>query len=311
VTRRDLYLLGMVCLLWGGNFIAIKLALAETTPLLMITLRFTLVVVLLAPWLRPVPQRIGRVVFVAILFGPLHFGALFTALARVNASTVALVLLSYVPLSVVFSMLLLKERPGPRRLAGIVTACAGTVVIAANPDIALDPLGVFAAFVAAAAMALATVVMPTLGPVGPLKLQGWISLVSLPIGLAATAAFEGLDVPARIATMGDRAWLGVCYTAIFGSVVAHGTYYRIVTRNDVTLAAPTTLLATVVGATLSVAVLGDPVTAQMLAGAAISLAGLVLLLWRQVGRRLPGVTPASVTAEGPSDGRPNVQGTSE
>ena len=132
---RDLALLLLICLAWAGNLIAGARGMQHFTPFVFMALRFTLLLLLLAPFLRlPPPGQWPRLVAVCLFMGALHFTALFMALGRSeDVSSVAIVLQTYIPMAVILAIFLLGERTGWRTLAATFVAFVGVLVIGFDP----------------------------------------------------------------------------------------------------------------------------------------------------------------------------------
>ena len=119
---RDLLLALLICLAWAGNFLMSALALRELPPLLFTALRLVLLGLLLAPFLRrPGPGQWPRLAAIALCTGVLHFGLSFWALKLAgDLSSPAIVMQSYVPMSVLLAWALLGERFAWRTGTGMV-----------------------------------------------------------------------------------------------------------------------------------------------------------------------------------------------
>src|SRR5471032_1621068 len=99
---RDILLALVAMSLWGFNFAVAKLALAEFPPILLAALRFTLVALVLLPFCRR-PKKLRPIIELAVVLGILHFPMVFSGLARIDASTSAIVLQLQVPLGVIMA----------------------------------------------------------------------------------------------------------------------------------------------------------------------------------------------------------------
>ena len=78
VPPAHLALTVLICLAWGGNFLASAIALVSLPPFLYTARRLAIVLAILAPWLRrPAPGNWPRLIAVARLNGSLHFGVNF------------------------------------------------------------------------------------------------------------------------------------------------------------------------------------------------------------------------------------------
>jgi O-acetylserine/cysteine efflux transporter len=157
---RDLALAIVVTLIWGVNFVVIHVGLDSMSPLLFCALRFG-VAALPAVFLVGRPQAPWRwIIATGVALGVVKFSLLFAGMAAgLPSGLSALVLQSQVVFTLVFATVLLRDRPGPRRVGGVVLTGAGIVLIATQ--LGLDrPLGAFLLVVAAgAAWGLANIAM--------------------------------------------------------------------------------------------------------------------------------------------------------
>lgn len=130
VTTRDRLLGLTVVLLWGLNFLAIRIGLDHFPPFFFAALRFAVIAI---PVLLFVPRP--RVNWRWILlygtgFGILQFAFLFTAMRTgMPTGLASLVLQSSAPFTVLLGTVFLRERIRPAQLAGIGVALAGMAVI--------------------------------------------------------------------------------------------------------------------------------------------------------------------------------------
>ncbi len=286
---RDLIMINLVCLVWGFNFVVTKWALtgdasgdfAGMPPLFLVCARFAIVFFVLAPLLRPPPRQMGKVFLIAMGFGALHFTLLYYGLRWTSASSAAVAVQLVAPLTMLLSILFLGERVGPWRAGGVATSFIGVALIAIDPQNFSVSAGVLAVGGAALAAAGATIIIKQLkDPPGPLRMQAWIALLSLaPLTLASWTVESGQWT--ALAAGGWRLWVALGYVAFLVGIFSHGVYYYLLRRYDASLVAPLTLAAPVWAVGFSVVLLGDPVTPQLIVGAALALGGVGVIALRE------------------------------
>lgn len=283
LTHLGLVLL--VCLAWGGNFLASAVALLHFPPLLFTALRLAVVVVCLAPWLRALPRdQIGRVVAVAILNGALHFGLNFWALkAAGDISSTAIALQTYVPMSAVLAVWLLGERLSRRTVMGIVAAFGGVMLLGFDPLVLDAPIALGLTLTSAFTLALGTTLMRRMRGVGSIELQAWSAVIGIPLLVIGSLIFEH-DQLQSIGSAGLSHWSGVLYSALIASIVGHGLLFWLVQRHPVSQITPYLLLAPMFAVALGVLVWGDEPGTRLWIGAIMVLAGVLLISSKPIGQ---------------------------
>lgn len=271
----------LINLLWGGNFVAAKVGVEHFPPMLFTGLRFVIVGLLLAPFLRIVPGQMPRVLAISLLAGALHFALMFTGVKLADdVTTIAVVTQLGIPIATLMAVVLLRERIRWRRTLGIALAFGGVVLMSFDPRVFGYIGAVLVIAVSTAFMALAQILMRQLRGVEVFNLQAWIALPSAPVLLLMSLAFERGQVPA-VATAGWFEWSMVGYSAIAASVIGHSGMYYLLKRYPVTLVTPTFTLAPVFGIVGGITLLSDQVTTKMLLGGAVTLIGVLIITLRE------------------------------
>jgi len=173
----------LVALIWGFNFVAIKLGLGSMPPLLFSALRFVLAAAPFLPFYRSPGVAMKWVIGIGLALGVGQFGLLFTAMnLGMPAGLSSAVLQTQVFFTTLFAALTLGERPGIRQMAGVVIAFAGVLTIAGSLD--FGALGPFLMVIAAAACwATSNILTRRAKAMDPMRLMVWVSLVPpLPLG---------------------------------------------------------------------------------------------------------------------------------
>ena len=290
----DLLQIVAVATIWGVNNVAAKVALFSFPPLMTVAMRFAIVLIALAPWIKA-PPRQGLPLLLPMLLcvGPLHFGIQYFGLylARDLAPMVVAMQL-WAPASVVFAALVLGERVGALRWAGVALAFLGAASMNFDPAVFAQwaPLALVAGAACMYGLGAALVRKIGAGP-NPWVMQTWIALLSAPTMIAASATLEHGQLEA-MRSAPWYAWACVAFGAIVSSIVANAFMFRLVQRYEVSRTTPYLLLSPVISFALAAFVLGDHITARIIAGAAATLAGVVLVALAE--GRFRALAPAKI-----------------
>ncbi len=271
-----------VVALWGLNFIAAKLSLADMPPFLVTAFRFIGVAVLLVPFCRPRRDQLPGLFGVALVLGIGHFGLLYAGMSGVDAGTSAVLIQLGVPFSVLLSWAVFKDRPDARTWAGVGLAFGGVVLLAGG---AASGSAVSFALIAAAMLmwATANILIKRLGAISAFVLNGWMALMSAPMMILLSAVTETGQWAAMRAA-GPAAWGGVAFTVVGSSVVAYTLWLGLLRRHPVSRVVPFTLLGPVIGFVAGVLVLGEAVTTIKVIGGLLTTAGVAVV---ELRRRVP------------------------
>lgn len=285
LSRRDLAFLIGIDLIWGYNLIASKVGVTEFPPVMFTAMRFTLLALLLAPFLRWHPGRMQRLLVAATLSGGLQFSLLFTGLKLTNGvSSVAIATQLGVPFTTLMSVLFLGEVVRWRRWLGIALAFAGVGVIGFQPAMFEHRAGLALVVASTLIGSLGLVAVKSLGTqLKPLELQAWFAWSAMPLLVFLSLWLETGQREA-IAAATPAGWGALAYTTLGASLLAHTGFYWLVSRYPVTSVSPLTLLSPIFGIAFGVAIFGEPVTGRMLLGAALTLGGALIIALRE--RRL-------------------------
>jgi O-acetylserine/cysteine efflux transporter len=276
-----LLLIGIICLGWGGNFLASAAALTELPALLFTALRLSLVGLLMLPWLKPPPRGMwGTLLAVALCNGALHFGLSFWALRLAgDISSPAIVMQSYVPLTVLLSVVFLGEQIRWKRATAIAVSFAGVLVLGFDPVVLDAPAALILMLISALFLAVGTMMMRRLAGIHPFSLQAWGAVFGIPVLAAASLLLEG-DPSAHLAAAGWKGWGGIVYSAVIASVLCHSLFFVLIRQHPVSQITPYLLIAPLIAILLGVLVWGDTLGPRLLLGGAMVLGGVLVIALR-------------------------------
>ncbi len=277
---RDFGVLVAICAVWAVNNITSKIIVGplDIPPLAYAAARFAVVGLCMLPWLLPAPKPLWKVLLLAQLIGGANFALMFIGLQTATPSAVAVVLQVGVPMTILISMIFLREQVGWRRALGIALTLSGALLVMWDPHGFQLSAGLL--FVAAACLtySIGAVMLKTM-EIKPMQLQAWVGFASFWPLLILSAWLEPNAIPAIQAH-----WLAfaaaVLFSALIVSVVCHTLFYGLIQRYDASLLQPITLITPLLTIALGVAFLHDPFDARLAIGSAIALAGVLIIVIR-------------------------------
>ena len=290
MAPRHLFLMLIICLVWGFTFVAGKAGVSEMPPMLFTGLRYALLAVLLVPFLEIVEGKMPQVLAISITMGSVHFALFYGGLSVAsNVSAIAVAVQLSVPISTIMSIVFLNEQVGWRRWLGIVMSFGGVVVISFDPAIINERLGLLMVIGAAFLGSVGMIIMKQIQDTGIYQMQAWIAMMSWPPLFAASLVFESGHV-AALTQSSWMAWGGVIYTAVGASLIGHAGMYYLLQRYDVSVTAPLTLMAPIFGIMSGVIFWGDTLGVRFWIGGTVALLGVLI-----IGLRKREVAPAGAT----------------
>lgn len=291
---RDLVLVLVICLVWGGNFLTSAYALREIPPFLFTALRLGILALALGAFVKPPPR--GQwllLIAMALCNGVLHFGINFWALHMAgNLSSPAIVMQSYVPMTALLAWWWLGERFGWRTGAAIALSFSGILVLGFDPLVLQQPMALAMMLVSSLFLATGTVLMRQLRGLDMVSQQGWTAIIGLLPLLVLSFVLEpgGFEALHAASWIG---WGGAIYSALLASLLGHGLYYVLVQRHPVATVTPWLLIAPVIAILLGLLFYGDRPGPKLWLGGAMVLGGVLVIAIRARVRAVPAAKPAS------------------
>jgi O-acetylserine/cysteine efflux transporter len=285
-------LLIAICIAWGMHMVVIKSVTEVISPLTYVALRMPILALILSPLLRWYPGQMRRIVIAGACFGGVNYAFMFTGISLTSASIGSVVAESYVVIATIFSVVFLNEKVGWKRGAGILIALIGVLVIATGDGDAVGsenlPLGAFLIICGTTAEATGALFVKRIEGVRPLQLLAWMAAVGsvvslLPALLLADDHFAFVEEGALWPVVG-----GLAYSVLIASLFGHTSYYYLLQRVPLSVIAPSGLLITFFAVLFGTLLLGEAFTMRMVAGAALVVGGVAVILIRsnKVGRKV-------------------------
>jgi O-acetylserine/cysteine efflux transporter len=269
----------LVMVIWGVNFVVLKVGLETYPPFVLLALRF---VIAALPVFFIAPPRIEpwRVVAFGATTFLGQFGLLFVALSEgLPAGLAAVVQQSQVLFTVMLATALLRERMGLRQGVGIAVACAGLLVIGMTLGHDAPLTAVAIVVLGGLSWACGNLVARTTPASETFRLVIWAGLVPI---FPASALAVWLEGPASIAfSLTHPTVAGVTallYTVVLSTIVAFAGWAYLLRRYPATTVTPFALLVPPIGMAASAFAFGEAFPPARLIGVFLILAGVGFVL---------------------------------
>ena len=265
----------LVPLLWGCQFVVIKIAVADFPPLFLLALRFTAIAAVLLPF-AGLPRRQERkpVLWISLFMGGLNFSFAFIGLAHGAASVAGVAMQLTTPFAVLLAWPMLGEKLSWRVITGIAIAFVGVVLTAAGPGpVAILPVLLITG--SALSLAIGSILVKRSGPFEPMKLLAWMSVLTVPQVLLMSVLFEGGQL-ASLHTATAPGWMALLYTIALGGIAGFGIWFWLIARCSIARVAPYALLQTVFAVASGVLFLHEPLTATLVIGMLACIVGVAM-----------------------------------
>jgi len=302
MSFKEFSVLTAICFVWGLHFIVLRLTVQDMVdPLFYAALRVSCVTVLLLPFLKWQAGQMKYIALGGLGYGALNYAFMFPALKFTTAAAAAIAIELYMPLSIIMSVIFLKERVGRYRILGVALAFLGVIILSlSKPGGEIGPyfaLGIAMIAGAALAESMGAVSVKKTKNIHPFTLLAWFTLIGSIVLWPLSWALE--DHQLRVFAPQSR-WLffaALTYSTLFVSIFAHASYYWLLARLPMYKVACSGVLTTSFGVILGITLLGEPITPHFIIGGLLAIIGVSIILWRNSSKQkesLAHISPLNI-----------------
>ena len=271
--------------IWGFNFVVLKVALVDIPPLLLTALRFLFACLPVLFLAKPQGMQFKHMIVVGLTACLGQYIFLFVAMKLgmpAGLSSVTLQLQVFV--TILLSVILLKERPKTQQILGGAVALAGLATIASTvgQGSSIPAMAMIFIVLAATTWAVGNFTVKLAGPsagFGTLSGVAWASLVPIVPAFALSYIFEG---PAQWLhsweTVRPISLLALAFTVVFSTWLGFAIWGKLLSTYTASVAAPFALLVPVFGGLSAYLILGEMLTPLRMVGSMLIFVGLAIIL---------------------------------
>lgn len=276
-----------VTLIWGLNFVVVKVGLGTFPPILFSALRFAVAgcPALLFVNRKDLPWR--WILIMGLCMGVVVYSLLFVALdLGIPAGLSSLVVQVHVIFTLVLSALVLRDRPSLWQWLGTGVAFAGIAVLILNTQGSGKLAALLLVIGSALAWAVCSILLKLAGNVDMMRLMIWMSVIP-PIPLLALSLACEKGQWQAVTQMG---WSGLgvlAYSGLLATIVAFGIWGRLIYHYSPKVVVPYSLLVPVIATVASWVFLSERFDGYKILASLLILSGLLLVVFeKQISRYL-------------------------
>ncbi len=274
-------------LMWGLNLIAVKMSVDLVDPITAAFLRQAMVLMICLPALKLMPGKMRPLLLLGLMSGALFYIANNLSLSvSENMSALAIAGQLGVPFSLILAVVFLGERIHKTRIVGVGLSFAGVALIAFDPAIVDERLGLALMALTSLIWAICSLLQRQLIGVPVLTIYAWIGLIGTILLGPVAALVEPQAVAAipqiPLATLG---W--ILFSALGSTVIGQGAMSILLQRHPISSVVPLTLAAPVIAVIAASFWFATPLTWPIILGGMVVMAGIAIVTIRtaQAGER--------------------------
>lgn len=278
MSPKDLLLALVVIIVWGMNFVVIRVGLDNIPPMLLGGLRFLLAAFPAILFIKRPQMPLRWLVAYGATISLGQFAFLFSAMkVGMPAGLASLVLQSQAFFTLFFAVFFLGERLRLANLIGLLIAASGLLLIGTQGDRSMTLAGFLLTIGAASMWALGNIVTRKVGRVNLIGLVVWGSLIPPIPFFALSWLLEGPEaISGALRGFDLDSLLVLVYLAFGATILGYGLWSRLLSRYPANTVAPFSLLVPVVGLTSAALLLDEHLGLLQATGAALVMLGLVI-----------------------------------
>lgn len=287
LSARDLAAALGVVLIWGTNFVAMKIGLRELTPFQMGAGRYLFALLPLVLLVRPPQLPWKWIVLYGACQGVGQFGLLFLSLrAGMSASLASVLLQTQVFFTALLGVALLREHVGPALKSGMALAAIGLgcfgVNFFVNGASEVNLPGLLLCLGAAAMWAGSNIVVRLAQRAAPgfdvLGFMVWSSVVPILPFCLLSYSVDPASAQAHLTHLSWQTWAAVAYLGWLATILGYALWTGLLKRHPANRIAPFSLGVPVVGISTGMLLLGDRITGWQWTGIGFIVVSLAMVV---------------------------------
>ena len=268
----------LIALIWGLNFIAIKLGVEAAPPFFLTAARFLLAAVPAVFFIARPKESFSWVAGFGLMLGVGQFGFLFLAVRLgLPAGLTSLVMQLQAFFTIFFAWAIIGEIPKPQQIVGSAIAFVGIGVIAYGRWTGSEVLPLLLCILAAAGWAASNIITKMARPRNTLSFVIWSSL-AVPIPMLILSYFfeDHAQVIAAVTQPTMTLIISLLYLAFLSTVFGYAAWNYLFNHYSASTVAPFSLLVPLFGVLGAAVAFGERFDNYEVMGAVLIVVGLLI-----------------------------------
>ncbi len=282
MSYRHILLALLVAVVWGFNFVVIKIGLGEAPPFAFAFLRYIFAGLPLFLFIKRPAISIGMLIAIGLSMGFVKFSFLFVGVdLGISSGLGSLVLQSQAFFTIILSLFVFDQRLTWKQGLGVFIAFSGIFFIGFEMHTKSSLTGLVCVLCAAFSWATSNILVRKAGPLDSFALIVWTSLVPpIPLLIMSYTFEGGTETFIRIWQQLDRTGVGcILYIAWVATWIGGTAWAKLMRLYPPSTVAPYSLLIPVFAFLSGWLVLGETVSLKVMMASSLVFVGLAINQW--------------------------------